>query len=81
MIPSLLFASEYWRAVTDTFKLRASERTRLNVSVGELRSHPSTRRMVSADDMDEAGRGSAMRARPAGNRSAVDDNSCTGLIL
>src|SRR5262245_32106674 len=81
VIPRRFLASAYWRAVTETFRFRASDRTRLNVSSGALRSHPSTRLMVSADDIDEAGRGSAMMGRPAGCSSAVNDDGCTWLIL
>ena len=53
VMPRRFFASEYWRAVTATLRLRASALTLLNDRVGAFRSHPSINMTVSAEDIDD----------------------------
>src|SRR5262245_5997705 len=75
VMPSRFLASEYWRAVTATLRLRASERTCLKLRLGALRSHPSIRRMVSSALSEDWDSGSGM-ARASRQGPDVGDNEC-----
>src|SRR5262245_48931902 len=79
VMPRRFFASEYWRAVTATLRLRASALTRLNERVGAFRSQPSINTTVSAEDIDEGGRGSGIERGLAADANRGEVDTCTRL--